>query len=124
MARGKRDANFNSIYALYNKYDEIVCVGTRRELAEFLGCTPDQVSNMSWREKKGQQIGYRVYYIGEEPVTEKKCVVCGEVKPVSEFPYNKNAKGVMIPLAKCKDCYKKYNREKARGYRKKKEAKE
>jgi NAD-dependent SIR2 family protein deacetylase len=55
----------------------------------------------------------------------KKCSECGKIKPVTEFPHNKNAKDGLV--SKCKECqyeatriWRKANPEKVRAYDKKK----
>lgn len=47
-----------------------------------------------------------------ESITEKKCKKCGEVKPLSAFPPNKDCQNGVMP--KCRKCQKAHDRQ--RGY--------
>ena len=60
----------NGLYALYNCDDELLMVGTAREVATFAGKTVSWVSRIAQEEKTFRR-EYKVFYI-DENLTEEE----------------------------------------------------
>ena len=100
------------IYAVYNKEDLPVIVGTSQEIAVYLGVTKNYVHKLVCQADRYKthckNSNYTVYRIGTEKIKEKRCSVCGKVKPTKQFVTRKNGKGKKIYCTYCIECKSEY----------------
>ena len=54
---------------------------------------------------------YLIYFVEAEPIKEKRCSKCGKVKPIEQFGRRRNRNGTWIPVAICKECKNKIQKE-------------
>lgn len=104
-----KQALFNHIYALYNRDDEILFVGTSKECIDYIGCTRNAfyvaISSGQYCARQ-----YKVFYVGLEPVEYKKCTKCGKVKPIKDFYIIRKKSGKKIVESWCKTCMNSYKK--------------
>ena len=102
--RHKR-ADTQHIYSIYDRTDMPVFVGTPQECAEYLGCDSMSIykmiccNNQSTNHQK-----YKIYYVCDEKVESKRCVICGKVKPWKDFTKRKNEYGEIVARNYCLLC--------------------
>lgn len=101
---GIKDALTMIIYGVYDKEDNLLFTGNIDEITKFMGCTK---SNVYSADHLGHKVK-RTYYVnkvGLEPVTEKRCYKCGEVKPIKQMHWrHRKSDGKLIPTTICKKC--------------------
>lgn len=102
------------IYSVYDDNDVLVMTGPLDDVIEYLGITRRKSffeTASRWKKKhnektvQGMKIrGRYVYYIGEEKMKEKKCKLCGKIKPLSDFPKHTSSNGKVVTRNVCKVC--------------------
>lgn len=92
------------IYAVYSKEDLPVIVGTIQEIADYLGITKNYVYTLACQSGRYKNSKYAVYRIGTEKIKERRCSICGKVKPFKEFAIRKKVNGKTIYCACCRSC--------------------
>lgn len=105
-----RDYTLNKkpIYAVYDEDDLPIATGTIKELSDFLGLTVSCLYDAANR-KSLIKAKYRIYFIGNEEITEKKCAICGRVKPIEQFA-TRIRNGKRVYINHCKLCHSIYNK--------------
>lgn len=97
-----------AIYALYNKSDQIVFVGTKKECCKYLECDDVRYFTNLFNKKRRYR-GNMIYHVFDEEVTvtEIKCSCCGKVKKLDCFKryYSKSSKK-MLYRKQCNECMK------------------
>mgnify|MGYP000155223378 CR=1 FL=1 len=106
----RKNANTINIYSLYNKNEEICFVGTKQECCEYMGCTTNAFLT-SYSRRTYCVRKYLIYFVEAEPIKEKRCSKCGKVKPIEQFGRRRNRNGTWIPVAICKECKNKIQKE-------------
>lgn len=112
----KRKADHIAIYGIYDTRNDYECifVGTRKEVADYFGRTPQSISQAISVENL-IKARYDVKFIYYEKLTELECRVCHEIKPIRYF--RKRSKGNGHDKI-CKECFnakygsKKYGKKK------------
>lgn len=97
------------IYAVYSKEDLPVIVGTIQEIADYLGVTKNYIHKLVCQSGQYNNSKYTVYRIGTEKIKERRCSICGKVKPFKEFTTRKNGNGKTIYCTYCRSCKREYH---------------
>lgn len=97
------------IYAVYNKEELPVIVGTIQEIADYLDVTKNCVHKLACQSGRYTNPKYAVYRIGTEKIKERCCSICGKIKPFKEFATRKNGNGKTIYCTYCRSCKREYH---------------
>lgn len=109
------------IYSVYDLNEELVMTGPLDDVIEYLGLTRRKSffeTASKWKKSHKQDTTqgmklkkHYVYFEGTEKITEKKCIKCGKVKPLSEFPMRTSSSGEVVTRNLCKRCHSIYTTE-------------
>lgn len=108
MRKGDKKYVVN-IYAIYDRDDEIVFIGSAKQCSEYIGCNVNKIwislstgSKIKWKYTICK-LEDKEYIIGNTKV----CSRCGKEKSLKEFPKKRN-----VHINMCRNCYNEYSREK------------
>lgn len=109
----KKSDEYIAQYSLYNRAEEIVFTGSAKECMDYMGVSYDRDCVFYSALYNGSRALGKYYIYSVDPIkkTEKRCSLCGKVKPIEEFPY-RSKKTSNARISWCRRCKSEYDTKK------------